>query len=277
MATTAPQTGYAPVNGLQMYYEIHGEKRSDQPPLVLLHGAYMTIDGFGQLLAELAKARQVIGIELQAHGHTGDIDRPLSYESMADDTAGVIRHLGIGQVDVFGYSMGGGAALQVAIRHPELVHKLIVMSAGYRYDGGHPVMYEMIDTITPEMFAGSPFEEAYMRTAPDPDAFPTLVDKLKELDRTPFAWPDEDVRKISAPTLIIVGDSDAVMLEHAVQMFKLLGGGVMGDLSGLPKSQLAILPGTTHFIPFGSGMLDRVDWILSMAGKFLDAPLPEGK
>lgn len=277
MATTAPRVGYAPVNGLQMYYEIHGEQRKDQAPLVLLHGAYMTIDSFGSLLEGLTKTRQVIGIELQAHGHTGDIARPLSYESMADDTAGALRHLGIEQADVFGFSMGGATALQVAVRHPEVVRKLIVMSAGYRYDGGHPVMYEMIETITPEMFAGSPMEEAYKRTAPDPDAFPTLVEKLKELDRTPFAWPDEDIRRIGAPTLIIVGDSDAVQLEHAVAMFKLLGGGVMGDLSGLPKSQLAILPGTTHFIPFGSGMLDRADWILSMTGRFLDAPTAEEK
>lgn len=276
MTTLAPEVGYAPVNGLRMYYEIHGEKRDDRPPLLLLHGAYMTIDSFGQLLAELAKTRQVIGVELQAHGHTGDIDRPLSYESMADDAAAVIRHLGIDKVDVFGYSMGGAAALQVGMRHPEVVRKLIVMSAGYRYDGGHPQMYEMIESITPELFAGSPMEAAYKRTAPDPDAFPTLVEKLKDLDRTPFAWPDEEIRRIAAPVLVIVGDSDAVQLEHAVALFKLLGGGVMGDLAGLPKSQLAVLPGTTHFIPFGSGMLDRADWILSMAGLFLDAPMVEG-
>src|SRR5215216_6589926 len=148
MESTASKTGYAPVNGLQMYYEIHGTGR----PMVLLHGAYMTIDAFGPLLPALAASRQVIAVELQAHGHTGDIDRPLSYEQMADDTAALLGHLGIESADVFGYSMGGGAALQVAIRHPDRVRKLVVASAGYRYDGGHPEMYAMIETITPELF-----------------------------------------------------------------------------------------------------------------------------
>src|SRR5688500_17418650 len=134
MVLPAATTGYAPVNGLQMYYEVHGESRSDRPPLVLLHGAYMTADTLGPLLPALAEHRQVIAPEMQAHGHTGDIDRSLSYEQMADDIAGLIRHLSTGPADVFGYSMGGAAGIQVAIRHPELVRKLIVMSAGYTYD-----------------------------------------------------------------------------------------------------------------------------------------------
>jgi pimeloyl-ACP methyl ester carboxylesterase len=267
------QRGYAPVNGLEMYYEIHGAGR----PLVLLHGAYMTIDGFGTLLPALAATRQVIAVELQAHGHTADIDRPLTYEQMADDTAALLRHLDIPTADVFGYSMGGGVALQLAMRHPEVVRKLVVASASYTSDGMHPELLAMISSITPEAFAGSPLEEAYRQTAPKPEDFPRLVAKLKQLDLEPFAWPPEDVRGIAAPTLLVVGDSDAVRLEHAVELFRLLGGGVMGDLAGLPKSRLAVLPGTTHFVPPGSGILDRADWLLSMVPPFLDAPMPQAE
>jgi pimeloyl-ACP methyl ester carboxylesterase len=273
MTDADPQAGYAPVNGLNMYYEIQGTGE----PLVLLHGAYMTIDAMGEVVPELARTRQVIAVELQGHGRTADVDRPLSYEQMADDTAALLRHLGIEQADVFGYSMGGGVALQVAIRHPEVVRKLVVASASYTSDGMHPELLEMIPTITPDVFAGSPIEEEYLRTAPNPDDFPTLVAKMKRLDMEPFAWPAEEIGGIAAPTLLIVGDSDAIRLEHAVELFRLLGGGVMGDLAGLPKSQLAVLPGTTHFVPAGSGVLERADWLLPIIVSFLDAPMPEGR
>jgi pimeloyl-ACP methyl ester carboxylesterase len=267
----ASKGNYAEVNGLRMYYEIHGTGE----PLVVLHGAYMTIDAMGEIVPALAETRQVIAVELQGHGRTADIDRPLSYEQMADDVAALLRHLEIEEADVFGYSMGGGVALQVAIRHPEVVRKLVVASASHASDHMHTELLEMIPTITPEAFAGSPIEEDYLRTAPNPEDFPTLVAKLKQLDMEPFAWLPEDIRGISAPTLLIVGDSDAIHLEHAVELFRLLGGGVMGDLAGLPKSQLAVLPGTSHFAPPGSGVLDRADWLVAMIGGFLDAPMPE--
>jgi pimeloyl-ACP methyl ester carboxylesterase len=271
MASTETQTGYAPVGDLRVYFEIHGSGE----PLVLLHGAYMTIDLMGPLLSGLAASRQVIAVELQGHGRTADADRPLTYERMADDTAGVLRHLGIESADVVGYSMGAGAALQVAIRHPAVVRKLVAISASFTSDGMHSALLDMVHTITPEMFAGSPMEDEYQRLAPNPDDFPTLVEKLKELDATPFAWPEEDIRAITAPTMVVVGDSDAVRLEHAVELFRLRGGGVMGDLEGLPASQLAVLPGTSHFIPPGSGVLDRIDWLLAMIPPFLDAPPPD--
>src|SRR5215211_117692 len=270
----APGVGsYAEVNGLEMYYEIHGTGE----PLVVLHGAYMTIDAMGEVVPGLGKLRQVIAVELQGHGRTADVDRPLSYEQMADDTAALLRHLGIEQADIFGFSMGGGVALQVAIRHPKVVRKLVVASASYTSDGMHPELLEMIPTLTPEVFAESPIEEAYLQTAPNPDDFPTLVAKLKQLDMEPFAWPPEDVRGIAAPALLIFGESDAIRLEHAVEMFRLLGGGVMGDLAGIPESQLAVLPGTTHFVPPGSGVLDRAEWLLPMVSAFLDAPMPEAE
>jgi pimeloyl-ACP methyl ester carboxylesterase len=258
---------YASIDGLEMYYEVHGEGS----PLVLLHGAYMTIEGMEPLLGGLAATRQVIAVEQQGHGRTADVDRPITYEQMADDTAALVRRLGHGAADVVGYSMGGGVALQMAIRHPDVVRRLVVASATFTSDGMPAEALAMFPSISPEMFAGSPIEAAYKQTAPEPDAFPTLVAKLKELDTTEFAWPEDAIAGITAPTLIVLGDSDGVRLEHAVEFFKLRGGGVMGDLSGMPESQLAVLPGTSHFIPPGSGLLDRSDWLLAMIPPFLDA------
>jgi pimeloyl-ACP methyl ester carboxylesterase len=266
----ATKGDYAEVNGLRMYYEVHGEGR----PLVLLHGAYMTVDAMGSFLPGLAETRRVIVPEMQGHGRTADIDRPITYEGMADDVATLLRHLGIDEADAFGYSMGGGVALQLAIRHPGSVRRLVVASASYTSDGMQPELHEMIASITPEMFAGSPVEAAYQELAPNPEDFPRLVEKLKRLDMTPFAWPADDVRGIEAPTMIVVGDADVVRLEHAVEMFRHLGGGAMGDLSGFSKSQLVVLPGTAHFIPPGSGVLDRAEWLLAMIPPFLDAPMP---
>jgi pimeloyl-ACP methyl ester carboxylesterase len=265
MSSNAPQAGYAPVNGLTMYYEIHGTGQ----PLVVLHGSFMTIELMGKLIPALARSRQVIAVEFQGHGHTADTDRPITYENLADDTAALLRHLGIAQADVYGFSLGGGVALQVAIRHPEVVRKIVSVSATYSSDGYHPEAMPAFEQLRPEMFDG-PWRDAYNRVAPDPDAFPALVEKLKQLDVTPFAWPTEAIRSIQAPTLIVIGDSDGTRLEHAIDLFKLRGGGVFGDLVGLPTSQLAVLPGTTHV-----SMIDRVDWLLLLVPPFLDAPMPE--
>ncbi|MEA2154216.1 MAG: hypothetical protein QOE11_356 [Solirubrobacteraceae bacterium] len=271
MPNSDPHSGYAPVEGLRMYYEIHGQGR----PLLLLHGAYMTIDLMGPILPALAEGRQVIAVEQQGHGRTADIDRPLTYEQMADDTAALLRHLEIPAADVVGYSMGGAIALQLAIRHPDLVRRLVVAAASFAADGMHAVALEMFPSITPELFAGSPIEEAYLRTAPNPGDFPRLVEKLTRLDTTDFSWR-EDIPRIEAPTLIVLGDSDGVRLEHAVELFGLLGGGVMGDIEGLPRSQLAVLPGTSHFVPPGHGLLDRSGWLMAMITPFLDAEIPGG-
>ena len=263
--------GYAEVNGLRMYYEVHGTGR----PLVLLHGAYQTIDTLGPILPGLAETRRVIAAEMQGHGRTADIDRPITYEYMADDVAALIQHLDLDHPDVFGFSMGGAAAIQLAVRHPGLARKLVIVSAASTSDGAQPELHEMIPSITPETFAGSPIEEAYLEIAPNPEDFPRLVEKLKQLDATPFSWPAEDIRGIEAPTMIVAGDADVVRLEHVVEMFRLLGGGAMGDLAGFSKHQLAVLPGTAHFIPPGSGVLDRAGWLLAMIRPFLDAPPPE--
>ena len=261
------RTGYAQIGDLRMYYEIDGDGR----PLLLLHGAYMTVDMLGPLRAGLAARYQVIAPELQGHGRTNDVDRPITYEQHADDCAALLEQLGIEEADAVGYSMGGAAALQLAIRHPARVRRLVVISAGFRSDGQPQEALDMFPTITPELFKGSPMEEAYLRLAPDPDHFPAFVAKMTENDSAEFAWPDHEIRGIAAPTLIVVGDSDGLRLEHAVEFFKLRGGGAFGDLSGLPSSQLAILPGTSHFVPPGRGMLDRSDWLLAMIPPFLDA------
>ena len=259
-----PGGSYAEVNGLKMYYEIHGTGS----PLVVLHGAFMTIGGMGAFVSALARDRQVIAVELQGHGHTADVDRPLSYEQMADDVAALIGHLGIERADVFGYSMGGGAALQLAMRHPELVRKLVVVSASSTSEGVYPEVWEGIEQVSPELFAGTPWKEEYDRVAPNPDAFPTLVEKLKQLDLQPFSWPLEEISAISAPTMVVIGDSDGTTPEHAVELFRLRGGGVFGDLAGLPDARLAVLPGTTHV-----GLIGLADWLVPMITEFLDAPL----
>ena len=158
------------------------------------------------------------------------------------------------------------------MRHPAAVRRLVVASVSYRCDGMHDAALEMFPTITPELFTGSPMEAAYLEIAPNPGDFPTLVEKLTLLDSTPFAGPEEDIRGIAPPTLVIVGDSDVVRLDHAARLFELLGGGVMGDLAGLPTSQLAVLPGTAHFMPPGCGVLDRTGLLLAMIRPFLDEP-----
>jgi pimeloyl-ACP methyl ester carboxylesterase len=268
MADTMIKHGYLSVNGLQMYYEIHGEGQ----PLILLHGAFSAIGtSFGELIPELAKTRQVIGFELQAHGHTADIDRPLSLESMADDVAAAIKELGFESADVLGYSMGAGVALHLVLRHPEVVRKLILMSVTYTMSGIHPGLMEGLGNMTPEMMHGSPWHDEYMKIAPHPEHFATLFAKKTEMDRQTKDIPAESVRAIKSPTLLIIGDSDLVRPEHAVEMFRLLGGGIFGDTpAGLPESQLAVLPGSSHVSVAG-----RIELLVPMINSFLDKPMPQ--
>jgi pimeloyl-ACP methyl ester carboxylesterase len=261
--------GYASVNGLEMYYEIHGTGQ----PLVLLHGAFSAIGtSFGELLPSLAESRQVIAFEMQAHGRTADIDRPLSYEQMADDTAAALEQLGIEKADFFGYSMGAFIALQIAIRHPDVVRKLVLASVTYNLSGVHPGLMEGLADMKPEMMYGSPWHEEYTQIAPNPEDFATLFAKKTQMDRNLKDVPAEVIESIEAPTLLIIGDSDLVRPEHAVEMFRLLGGGgVFGDTpAGLPHSQLAVLPGTSHVT-----VVSRADLLLSIIPPFLDAPMPE--
>ena len=259
------QTGYTQIGPLSMYHEIEGEG----PPLALLHGAYMNADMMAGLRAGLTGSRRVITPELQGHGRTADADRPLAYEQLADDTAALLRHLGAAPADVVGFSMGGGTALQLAIRHPDLVRRLVVISAAFRQDGMKPEVLALYRTITPAMFAGSPAEQAYRALAPNPAGFAVLVGKLAALFTTPRDWPEEAIRAIPAPTLVIAGDADVIRPEHAVELFHLRGGGAVGDFDARPRARLAVLPGTSHLLPPGSGVLDRTTLLLEAIVPFL--------
>lgn len=267
LAQSNPETGYAAVNGLEMYYEIHG---SGGTPLVVLHGAYMSTDSMGPFVEEMATDRQVVAVDFQAHGRTADIDRPITYDDMASDTVALLGELGLEEVDLFGYSMGGTVALRVAMDHPDLVRKLVVASASYTSAGARPGLWAMIETITPETFAGTPFEAEYRRVAANPDDFPVLVEKLVALDRRILDWTPEDVQGIAAPTLLIVGDSDILELEHVAEFFTHLGGNVAGDMAGLPEDQLLVLPGTTHV----GVLFEKADLVVQFTRPFLDAPIP---
>jgi pimeloyl-ACP methyl ester carboxylesterase len=265
---TAPRSGYAPVNGLQMYYEIHG---AGGVPLLLLHGGLFNIDlQFGQLLPGLAASRQVIAADFQAHGRTDDIDRPLTSANLASDVVGLLGHLDVAQADVFGNSVGGAVALHLAIRHPALVRKLVVASVSFHPDGDRPENTEAVEAMTVDMIAGTPMEQDYRAKSPNPDKLQDLLDKLGQYDKGFAGWADADIEGIAAPTLLTVGDCDAVRLDHMVRFLQLRGGDVNGDFAGVPASQLAVFPGTTHF--FG---LAKTDLVLGVVLPFLDAPMPE--
>ena len=268
MTQAEGQSGSATVNGLDMYYEIHGTGE----PLLLIHGGFMTAALLAELATALAQTRQVIVVELEGHGHTAMLDRPLRYEQMADDVAALVEHLGISQVDVAGYSLGGGVTLQLAIRHPELVRKLVVISAPFANDGWYPeVLKAMGETITPDMMKDySPYYAPYLDAAPKPEDWPVFVDKVRTLLAVDtYNWA-AGVAEIEKPALLIYGDADSVRPEHIVELFRMLGGGVPGDLAPMPPVQLAILPGTAH----SAAYLDTTT-LTRLITAFLDAPLPE--
>lgn len=232
--TTGTQGAYAPVNGLQMYYEVHGTGR----PLVLLHGGILTIDlSFGPILPALAEHHQVIGVELQGHGHTADIDRPLQLDLLADDVVALLDHLGIERADVLGYSLGGLVATEVAVRYPERVGRLVLAATHFRADGYHPEIQDPAQDSprlpTAEDFAD--MQAAYTAVAPDPDHFFATLEKAQPMVVDFQGWSDEQLRAITSPVLLIIGDTDFVRIEHAAAIHDLL-----------PDSRLAVLPGCTH-------------------------------
>jgi pimeloyl-ACP methyl ester carboxylesterase len=259
------------VNGVNLYYEIHG---SGGQPLVLLHGGLGLIGMFGELLAQLAAGRQVVAADLQAHGRTADIDRPIRYELMADDIAELIRHLGIAKADIMGYSLGGGVALRTAIQHHDLIRKLVVVSTPFGRDGWYPEVragMAQMSAATAEFMVNSPIYQAYTGVAPDPGHFPVLVDKMGDLLRQEYDWSAE-VARISAPTMLVFGDADSVPPTQIARFFELLGGGqgdAGWDRSNMPQSRLAILPDTTHYDIVSSPAL------ASAVVPFLDAPMPK--
>jgi pimeloyl-ACP methyl ester carboxylesterase len=269
---TAVKTGSAPVNGLRMYYEMHGVG----DPLILLHGGLGSSEMFGEVLPLLSRTRQVIAVDLQAHGRTADIDRPLRFEAMADDIAALMKYLGIEKADVMGYSLGGGVAVHTAIRHPDLVRKLVLVSIPFRRDGWYPEIVAgmaQVAAASAEPMKQTPMYQLYARIAPRPADWPVLLTKIGDLLRQDYDWSKE-VAAIKSPTLLVFGDADAVRTAHAVQFFELLGGGKKDggwDGSGISKARLAILPGLTHYTIFSSAAL------ASTVTPFLDAPLTRTK
>jgi pimeloyl-ACP methyl ester carboxylesterase len=262
-----PDGKYVSINGMKMYYEVSGVG----DPLIVLHGAYMNIPSMGDIIPKLAKTHKVYAIEFQGHGRTTDIDRPITYQHLADDVAAFMNHLGLKKADVFGYSMGAAAGLMMAIRHPEKINRLIAASVAYDLEGWQPAFKAAIPQMTVEMIVNMPFAEDYRKLAPDPKGFPALVKKLIALEKEPMAWKEE-VKKLKTPILIIAGDADVMTLEHTVSLFRLLGGGIMGDMGEpLPVSRLAILPATSH-----TAVISQTEILYSFIEPFLKGEAPKG-
>jgi pimeloyl-ACP methyl ester carboxylesterase len=243
-ANAAPvKTGYARSGDLDLYYEVHG---SGGTPLVVVQGSFCTIDFcFGQMLPILAAKRQVIIIDQQGHGRTLLAkNHPFTVTQMKVDTIAVMKKLGIPKADVLGYSTGAAVALELAITNPELVNKLVLLSAVYEKGGARKELLEMMPKLTADMMKQSPWYAAYKKVAPK-DTFDQLVEKVKTIDDTK-SWPEAKIRALKMPVQLVVADSDILYLDHAVKFFRLLGGDVAGDLVGTPKSQLFVVPGATH-------------------------------
>lgn len=265
--TGAATSGYAPLNGLNLYYEIRGAG----DPLILLHGGLGATEMFAGILPDLASARRVIAVDLQGHGRTVDIDRPMSFDAMAGDIAALMKHLGIEKADVMGYSMGGAVALRTAVRNPNVVRKLILVSTAFRRDGWYPEIVAGMAQMGPgaaEPMKQTPMYQLYRRIAPRPADWPVLLTKMGEMLSNDYDW-SKDVAATKSPTLLVFGDADAVRTTHAVQFFELLGGGKKDggwDGSWISNARLAILPGLTHYNIFSSPAL------ASTVKQFLDAP-----
>lgn len=257
LTTLAPAKAkgqYAEVNGLRMYFEVHGKGK----PLLLLHGAFGTAKFWGPFLPALTKGHKVIVVEMQGHGRTGDVDRPLTYGQMAEDTAAFLRKINVKKADVFGYSMGGGIAYRLAAKHPELVDKLAVLGAGTAAlkDAFEPASYEQFKSIDPKTFNYPQIKDPYTKVAPDPSKWPVLVAKILKSDELEPGMTPEEVKAIQAPTLIMLGDRDGTRLSHIVEVYQTI-----------PHAQLALFPNGDHFV-----MLTQKERFLNTLLGFLDAP-----
>jgi pimeloyl-ACP methyl ester carboxylesterase len=252
--------GYVPAAGVDIYWESRGQGGT---PLIVTHGGYGLTSMFGALLDRLAGERRVVAIELQGHGHTRDVDKPFTWEAFGDQIAGVIDHLGFDEADLLGYSLGGHASLRCAIQHPEKVRRLALVSIPCRRDGWFPEVLAGFDSMSSALFEHmrqAPMYAAYRAVAPDPDAFPALMDKTGELLRIPYDWRDE-VPSLDVPTLLVYADADAVPTSHMAEFYGLLGGGLRDatwDGSQRSAARLAVLPGLTHYDIFTAPALADV-------------------
>jgi pimeloyl-ACP methyl ester carboxylesterase len=262
-AAEATTTGYAPVNGLKMYYEVHGSG----DPVVLLHGAFMTItNNWTGWIDELSKTRKVIAVEMQGHGRTADIQRDFSDENLADDVAALLDYLKIPRADIIGYSMGGAVAMQCAIRHPDKVRKVVVISSVFRRDGMVKEGRDAIPKLTADAFKGSPIETEYKKLSPTPDDFPNFVKRMLATASKGHDLDADKLKATTAPMFFIHGDADGIRLEHVAEMYRLKGGEIHGDMKPRSASRLAILPNTTHVT-----LMQRMAVIVPMVNDFLEA------
>lgn len=237
------ESGYAPVDGIKIYYEVYGEGK----PIVLLHGAFYTISmNWGQLIPELSKTRKVIAIEMQGHGHTPYSDRKLDIKTLARDVEGVMDYLNIDSADVAGYSMGGSVAYQFAVQSPKRLCKLIIISSSYKTNGFLPIVNGAFKDFKPEFFDNTPIKAAYDAVAPDTTKWRKFLAQMIAFAGVPFDVGDSNIAKISAPVLIIAGDNDGLDKIELMKTYQLLGGGISADLEPMPKSRLAILPSQGH-------------------------------
>ncbi len=236
-------SGYVPVNGTKVYYEVYGEGK----PVVLLHGAFYTIQmNWGQLIPELSKTRKVIAIELQGHGHTPFSDRKMDLPTLASDVEGVMNYLKIDSADVAGYSMGGSVAYQLIIQSPKRVRKLVIISSTYKSNGWRPEVTNAFKNLKPEFFTNTPFQTAYDAVAPDKTKWTKFLEQMFVFAGTPFDMGDANIAKITSPVLIISGDNDGLDKIELIKTYQLLGGGVSADLGPMPKSHLAVVPSQGH-------------------------------
>ena len=275
MGTKPSRGGHLPINGLNVYHEVHGELGGSKPPLLLIPGAFMAADSMPDWIEAFARERVVIVFDQQGHGRTPDTSREMSYEQFADDAAELLCALGVESTDVMGYSQGGGVALQLAIRHPALVNKLVSMAATFRKEGWYPVVFEAIGGLSAKDFAGTPVETAFKEHTPDVKAYETYLEKMKALNINDQNISDEQMRSIAAKTMVIVGDADGVTLEHALAMFKLRGGGDQeaaetGVLQKAPDARLVVLPAMSHV-----GLSGESDLLVPMVTAFLDDAPPK--
>lgn len=260
-AQTAPKSGYANVNGQKVYYETHGEGK----PLILLHGAYMTIGlNWGQMIPELSKTRKVIALEMQGHGHTAWTNRPLSYDALADDVDKIMQFLKVDSADVIGYSFGGTIAYALAMKYPKRVKKLVIISSTYKYQGWQKEVRDVLATMQPEFLTNTPLKGEYAKISPDSTQWNAFVSGMIEFDKKDFNLGDDKIKNIKSPTLLISGDNDGIDKEILIQTYKQLGGTTFSDMTGVPKSHLAIVPGQGHV----SLMMDQEN-ILKLVNKFL--------
>jgi pimeloyl-ACP methyl ester carboxylesterase len=268
------QSAFADVDGVRIAYQIHGDLKSGKTPLFVLHGSMMSGASMGPFVEEFVRTRPIVTVDARGHGQTGDVPGAITYEMMADDAAAVARSLGLKKIDVFGWSMGGTTAILMAVRHPEMVDKQIVLSAPSRRGGWYPQVQAGFEKWRPEMFAGSPVERQYRKESATPNALPALVDKMRVMESTSYDVTPAELRAIPGKTMIIVGDADGVALSHAIELFEGRGGrnmpaALQGFVSESPKARLAILPATGHI-----AMLNEAHLIARYVAAFLDDHKP---